>query len=167
MAASKTHFPNVPRPFWAPRGDLGGAPMAPRLGLAPPLEIASPRVRLPVFGVPGGPPQKTPLLSKHTYLLWFLMIFRRNGARKRDSREHHRFSDAPPGGTNEPPEKCARAPGTQKKTPGPRRGPRDPARSPPGGPGAPPGDLCRSCNTQFPAPGVTWICKGPENHDKS
>ena len=43
------------------------------------------------------------------------MIFRRNGARKRDSREHHRFSDAPPGGTNEPPEKCARAPGTPKK----------------------------------------------------
>ena len=87
------------------------------------------------------------------------MIFRRNGARKRDSREHHRFSDAPPGGTNEPPEKCARAPGTQKKTPGPRRGPRDPARSPPGSPGAPPGDLCRACNAQFPAPGVTWICK--------
>ena len=108
--------------------------MAPRLGLEPPLEIAGPRVRLPVFGVPGGPPPKNPFLSKHTYLLWFLMIFRRNGARKRDSREHHRFGDAPPGGAKEPPEKCARAPRTQTAPPGPRQGPPGPCAQPPGGP---------------------------------
>ncbi len=87
------------------------------------------------------------------------MIFQRNGARKRDFREHHKFSDAPPGGANEPPEKCARAPGTRKKTPGPRQGPRDPARSPPGGPGAPRGTFAGPCYAQLPASGVTWICK--------
>ena len=87
------------------------------------------------------------------------MIFRRNGARKRDSREHHRFSDAPPGGAKEPPEKCARAPRTPKKNHGPRQGPRDPARSPPGGPGAPRGTFAGPCYAQLPASGVTWICK--------
>ena len=63
--------------------------MAPRLGLEPPLEIASPRVRLAVFGVPGGPPPKTPFRPKHTYLQWFFMVFRRTGARKWAPRDHH------------------------------------------------------------------------------
>ena len=82
MAASKTDFVNVPRSFWALRGGLGGALMAPRLSLEPPLEIVSARVRLTVFSVPGGPPPKTQSRPKHTYLQWFLMIFRETRARK-------------------------------------------------------------------------------------
>ncbi len=46
--------------------------MAPRLGLEPPLEVVSARVRLTVFSVPGGPPPENPI-SPETYI--FTMVF--------------------------------------------------------------------------------------------
>ena len=125
LAASRTHFINVPRTFWAPRGGLGGALMAPRLSVEPPLEIVSARVRLAVFSVPGGTPPKTPFHPKYTYLQWFLMIFRRNGARKWDSPGPPLIWRRPPRGGKRAPEKVRAgppdpngAPGTSSRAPG-------------------------------------------------
>ena len=141
MAASKTDFVNVSRASWAPRGGLGAALMAPRLSVEPPLEIVSTRVRLAVFSVPGGTRPKTQFHRKYTYLQWFLIIFRRTGARKWAPPGPPLILQRPPPGGQKSPRKSARGP------PGPIRrprdlvkDPRDPARSPPGGPGGARGD---------------------------
>ena len=151
MAASKTEIPKVPRASWAPRGGLGAALMAPRLGLGPPLEIVSARVRLAVFSVPGGPPPKTPFHPKYTYLQWFLMIFRRTGARKWDPPGSPLIWRRPPRGGKRAPEKVRAgppdptgAPGTSSRTPGTLRaaprGGQGGDRGIPGSPGGARGD---------------------------
>ena len=126
MAASKTKNINVCRASWAPRGGLGGALMAPRLSVEPPLEIVSARVRLAVFSVPGGTPPKTPFHPKYTYLQWFLMLFRRTGARKWDPPGSPLIWRRPPRGGKRAPEKVRAgprgpngAPGTSTRSPGP------------------------------------------------
>ena len=137
LAVSKTHFVNVWRAFWAPREGLGGALLAPRLNLDPPLEIASARVRLALFCVRAGTPPENPVSLKYTYLQCFLMTFQRTGAPKWGPPGTTRILRRPPGEPKEPPKKRARAPRAQKAPPGPRQGPPGTAARPPGGPGGP------------------------------
>ena len=173
IATSKTDFPNVPRGFWAPRGGLGGALMAPRLSVEPPLEIVSARVRLAVFSVPGGTPPKTPFHPKYTYLQWFLMIFRRTRARKWEPPGSPLIWRRPPRGGKSAPEKVRAgppgpngAPGTSSRAPGTLRAAPRGAQGGHGGiPGSPGGDTGRSLSFCYTSPLILMVfskcCCGP------